>query len=121
MADCKKCAIKHHRPVGVRCRQNFNSSESIIDLYRQNNLTHDKLLSQQQEVHVLQGRASNQCQMFKQLNGANLESKLDSILKKMEQCESKNFELEKRSLSSQSSRNSSRISHSSPKKSHNCA
>ena len=72
-----------------------------MDLYGQDDLTHDlEVLSQQQGTQAEQDQGEPSTATSKHSQGTNIESKLDNILKKMKQIKNKNVELEKRLLSS---------------------
>ena len=125
VANCTKCGIRHPRPVGVRCRRNLNSSAPVVD--PDNSSLHV-------EFHNLPGPSQAGTSTPPQTRAANasaaseadknskmqMDSKLDLILKKMEQIEAKNAELELK-IQQPTINQAASLTHSSPKRSHKCS
>ena len=88
VANCTKCGIRHPRPVGVRCHSNLNSSPPVADP----DYSHLHV-----EFQNLPGPSQARTSTPPQTRAANtsaMDAKLDLILKKMEQTEAKNAELD---------------------------
>ena len=114
VANCTKCGIRHPRPVGVRCRRNLNSSAPVAD--PGNDSLHV-------EFQTLPGPSQAGTSTPPQTRAANtsaMDSKLDLILKKMEQLEAKNAELELK-FQQPKHKSAASLTHSSPKRSHKCS
>ena len=99
VANCTKCGVRHLRPVGVRCYRNLNSSAPVVDL------DHSSLPMEFQNLPgpshsgtstPTQTRAANTSAASEAEKNSQIQvdSKLDLILKMMEQIEAKNAELE---------------------------
>ena len=115
IASCTKCGIKHKRPVGIRFKRLLNASAPLLDV-----------LSHREDVasHSLAESGSNGSMPSKSstVSGAQVESKLDLILKKVDLIELENRELEQKISQSKSKHKSgAMLSHRSPKKSHKCS
>ena len=114
MASCSKCGIRHPRPVGVRCLRNLNSSAPVADPDNS---------SLNVEFQNLPGPSQADTSTPPQTRAANtsaMDSKLDLILKKMEQIEAKNAELGLK-IQQPTTRSAASLTHSSPKRSHKCS
>ena len=127
MADCTKCRIRHARPVGVRCRRNLNISAPVAEADHsrvQVQFNAQPSTSQPETLpatEMLEGNSSSRASDSSQSGQGPMDSKLDLILRKMEQIEKKNKELEMKLHSNAKGRSVSRLSHSSPKRSHKCS
>ena len=100
MADCTKCRIRHARPVGVRCRRNLNISAPVaeadhsrvqVQFNTQPSTSHPETPA---ATVMAEGNSSSGASDSSQPGQGLMDSKLDLILKKMEQIEKKNKELE---------------------------
>ena len=94
MADCSKCGIKHARPVGVRCHRNFDISAPPAEGY--STLAEEVNPSMPSIVQPSTSAGSSDTNMSSTLStsmAGQVQSKLDLILKKMEDLETKNSEL----------------------------
>ena len=116
-AHCSKCGYKHSRPVGVRCQKDLNSSAPAPDLHGS---TSSDMGSNLQLPAPGSSSNSNNAQNSSKGNQASLDNKLDLILKKMDRLEQKNLELESKLQDRSVASSSASLTHSSPKKSHNC-
>ena len=129
MAECTKCRIRHTRPVGVRCRRNLNSSAPVVES------VHDSVhMDLQSQPGSSQGHRSTSVAPTHSTSPSGradastthpdkdpMDSKLDLILRKMEKLEEKNSELERKFHGRSPSKSTSRVTHSSPKRTHKCS
>ena len=120
-AACSKCGFKHNRPVGIRCKRALNSSAPT--LRDANNSDEEGVAerSQQLNTEAVPGQAvASGDSMASSSN--QVDSKLDLILKKVQDIEAKNQQLEQQ-LHRQRSKVSSKphFSHSSPKRTRSSA
>ena len=115
-ATCSKCGFKHTRPVGVRCKRAFNSSAPTL---RDTNNSDEEVVaenSKQLNTAAATGQAIASGDTVAS-NSSQVDTKLDLILKKVQDIEAKNQQLEQQ-LHRQRSKVSSKphFSHSSPKR-----
>ena len=98
MAHCSKCSVKHQRPVGVRCRRNLNLSVPVItDSQEDEESEHHSLgLAQQASGRAAGAVAADASVGGNTSKASQVESKLDLILKKVQNLESKNLQPEKK-------------------------
>ena len=96
MAGCSRCGIKHTRPVGNRCKRLLNISAPVVSERQQDDQADISQQADQQATgsqHVLGESASSAGTGSKT---SKVESKLDLMLKKMDELENKNNQLERR-------------------------
>ena len=123
-ANCAKCGIKHSRPVGVRCKRFLNVSAPVTESH--SSMDSDSFIAPNQLAGQQQESGSTSASSKQSLAGTNpgaatqVEAKLDLILKRMDQLENKNHELEQQVAVKKKTKNH-HISHSSPKRSHTCS
>ena len=120
VAHCAKCAVKHARPVGARCRKNLNVSAPALSKAQEEDVQHQSDNSLQQQVAWDSGVGASA--LPAQDTASQVESKLDLILQKMHDLEKKNLKLEKRLDQQKLSVSSNpQPAHSSSKRSHKCS
>ena len=124
IANCAKCGIKHTRPVGVRCKRLLNVSapvtESHLSMDSDSFIALNQLAEQQQESGSTSTSSKQSATDTTSVAANKVEAKLDLILKRMDELESKNQELEQQVGIKKATRKP-HISHSSPKRSHTCS
>ena len=115
---CSKCGLKHPRPVGNRCKRTLNVSTPVVAADQQDPVNVSHVPVQQDNRGDLgsnsgppSGSASSSSKT------SNLDTKLDLILKKMQDLEDKNELLERKIDQQDPIVSASRFSHSSPAKS----
>ena len=116
IAYCSKCGIKHTRPVGVRCQKDLNSSAPAPDLH----MSASSDMGSNPQPVTTGSLTTITTQNGSKENQGSLDNKLDLILKKMDRLEQKNLELESKLQDKSVAASSASLTHSSPKKSHNC-
>ena len=112
---CSKCGNKHSRPVGNRCKRMLNTSAPAVAASQENSVSATHLSSQKMDRrdtgsnpnHLL-GEAAHSSKTD------NVDTKLDLILRKMQDLEEKNEQLERKINQQEPIVSSSRFSHSSP-------
>ena len=112
---CSKCGNKQSRPVGNRCKRMLNISAPAVAASQENSVSATHLSSQQMDRrdagsnpnHLL-GEAAHSSKTD------NMDTKLDLILRKMQDLEEKNEQLERKINQQEPIVSSSRFSHSSP-------
>ena len=117
IAHCSKCGYKHTRPVDIRCQKDLNSSAPAPDLHMS---TNEDMGSIPQPTAPGSNLTTTNAQNSSKVNQGSLDNKLDLILKKMDKLEQKNLELEGKLQDRSVASSSASLTHSSPKKSHNC-
>ena len=125
VANCTKCGIRHPRPVGVRCRRNLNSSAPVVDSVHSSLHVEFQNLpgpshagtSIPPQTRIADVPATSDPDNNSQIQ---MDSKLDLILKKMEQIEAKNAELELK-IHQPIISSAAALTHSSPKRSNKCS
>ena len=115
-ASCSKCGFKHTRPVENRCKRTLNSSAPTL---RDAHSSDEEVVAepnQQLDTAAPQGQAVTSGSSIAS-NSSQVDTKLDLILKKVQDIEAKNQQLEQQ-LHRQRKRVSSKpqFSHSSPKR-----
>ena len=121
MVSCSRCGIKHSRPVGNRCKRILNISAPVVSDMQQDDQENISQQADQQASgsHHLSGACASSPGTG--LKTSQVESELDLILKKMDELENKNHQLEMRlDACPHPSGTTSRLSHSSPKRSQTC-
>ena len=122
MAGCSRCGIRHTRPVGNRCKRLLNVSAPVVSETHHEDQTDTNQQADQQTAGSQQSLGESALSVGMGSKTSQVESKLDLILKKMDVLESKNNQLEKRlDKHHQTSSPTSRLSHSSPKRSNICS
>ena len=123
MADCSKCGIKHEWPVGIRCHRNLNVSAPPADGYsRQDEEVNPSMPSIAQPSTSAGTSDTSMSSTLSTSMAGQVQTKLDLILKKMEDLETKNSELEHK-LESRTAGSVTRcvkVTHNLPKPSHKC-
>ena len=93
-ANCTKCGIKHSRPVGVRCKRLLNVSAPVTESH--SSMDSDSFIAPNQlaaQQHVSGSTSSSSKQSATSTSSVaatKMEAKLDLILKRMDELESKN-------------------------------
>ena len=129
VAECSKSGIRHTRPVGVRCRRDLNVSAPVAEADQSSIRVNFQDHPSTSQPNKLSSLLSPQIWPiiwglvfgFHSLSQSQMETKLDLILKKMDQLEAKNSELEKKFHKQSTIRPASKLSHSSLKRSHRCS
>ena len=122
MAGCSRCGIRHTRPVGNRCKRLLNVSAPVGSETHQEDQADTSQQADQQATGSQQSLGESAASAATGSKTSQVESKLDLILKKMGELEDKNNQLERRlDKHPQTSGTTSRLSHSSPKRSHICS
>ena len=115
LAYCSKCDKKHSRPVGNRCKRLFNLSAPAMSADQEDSVNATHRSVQQMDRG---NKASRSDQILG--DGAhpgptnNLDTKLDLILRKMQDLEDKNEQLEKKINQQDPIVSASQFVHSSP-------
>ena len=115
---CSKCCLKHPRPVGNRCKRSLNVSAPVVAADQVDSVNTSHVPVQQDnrgDLGLNLGEASGSSTSSSK--PSNLDTKLDLILKKMQDLEDKNELLERKIDQQDPIVSSSRFSHSSPAKS----
>ena len=124
IANCAKCGIKHTRSVGVRCKRLLNVrapvTESHSSMDSDSFIAPNQLAVQQQESESTSSSSKQSVTGTTPGAATKVEAKLDLILRRMDELESKNQELEQQFAAKKKTRYH-HISHSSTKKSHTCS
>ena len=122
MAGCSRCGIKHTRPVSNRCKRLLNISAPVVSETHQEDQADISQQADQQATGSQQSLGQSASSAGTGSKTSQVESKLDLILKKMDELENKNNLLERRlDKHPHTSVTTSRLSHSSPKRSHVCS
>ena len=119
-----KCGIKHSRPVGVRCKRLLNVSAPVTESHSSMDsdsfIAPNQLAAQQHASGSTSSSSKQSVTSTSSVAATKMEAKLDLILKRMDELESKNQELEQQ-VSIKMATRRHHISHSSPTKSHTCS
>ena len=122
IAGCSRCGIRHTRPVGNRCKRLLNVSAPVGSETHQEDQADTSQQADQQATGSQQSLGESASYVGAGSKTSQVESKLDLILKKMGELEDKNNQLERRlDKHPQTSGTTSRLSNSSPKRSHICS
>ena len=117
VASCSSCGTRHPRPVGNRCKITLNVSAPNITEHRSSEESNDSIT---QTRNAAQGDTSEPAVPQGGPQLSQMETKLEMILKKMQNLEQKNQALEQQ-FAAQEVATSSILSHSLPKPSHKCS
>ena len=108
---CKKCGIKHSRPVGSRCKRLDisaplpSASSTVQDAGDDSDISTDAQVVHQSQQSVAGG----------------IESKLDMLLKRMDSLEQNNLQIQREVRANKDDSKTSKLAHSSPNKKHKCS
>ena len=101
IAQYSKCGLNHPQPVEVRCRRNINESAPVLTDVNDDQLEqHSPRVAQQVGVGLAAGSTAPDASVgFNTPNVSQVESKLDIILRKAQDLESKIFNRNRNSKS----------------------